>query len=174
MQNEVKIFEEKIIWNKKEFFCEYIDGLDFSNIKPITQVQALCFLPNRTFVIFEDINGNYGLPGGSIETGESLEKALFRELQEEAAVQPIKYGPLLYLRITNLSKKPLAITYQVRYWALVKLLNEKVSDPVGKAMRRRIVKEKELLKLVKWGKKLKIYLEQMKKLRTQQIVSTKY
>lgn len=164
MLKKTIFFEEKIIWDKREFFCEYIDNQDFSHIKPITQVQALCFLPNKTFVIFEDIKGKYGLPGGSVEIGESLEEVLFRELREEAAIQPIKYGPLLYLRITNLSKKPPTITYQVRYWALVKLLHKKIFDPAGKAVRRHIVNEKKLLKLVRWGKKLEIYLEQMKKL----------
>ena len=163
----MKIFEEKTTWGDEEFFCEYIDDLDFSKIKPITQAQALCFTSDGEFVIYEDTQGNYGLPGGSVEKGESLEEALFRELREEAAVRPIDYGPLLYLKVTNLSKKPPKVTYQVRYWAHVELLNEGTSDPDGKAIKRHLVDEKGLLEYVKWGKKLKIYLDQMKKLRKQ-------
>lgn len=164
----MKIFEEQTTWGDEKFFCEYIDDLDFSKIEPVTQVQALCFTSNRKFVIYEDIHGNYGLPGGSVEKGESLEEALFRELREEVAVRPIEYGPLLYLKITNLSQRPPTITYQARYWARVELLDEEVSDPAGKAIRRYVVSEKKLLEYVKWGEKLKVYLNQMKKLHRQE------
>lgn len=163
--SQEKIFEEKTLWQDKEYFCEYIDSQDFSKIKPITQVQALCFLPTGEFVIFEDKNRKYGLPGGTVEKGETLDEALFRELREEAAVKPIKYGPLLYLRIVNLSEDSVKITYQVRYWALVDLLNEAVSDPDGKAIRRLLVNEEDLIKRLNWGKKLEVYLAQLKKMR---------
>jgi phosphoribosylformylglycinamidine (FGAM) synthase PurS component len=53
----------------------------------------------------------------------------------------------------------------VRYWALVNLLNEAVSDPDGKAIRRLLVNERDLIKRLNWGKKLEIYLAQLKKMR---------
>ena len=67
LQNKTRIFEEKTTWGKKEYFCEYIDDIDFSKITPITQVQAICFLPSGEFVVYEDVNGKYGLPGGTID-----------------------------------------------------------------------------------------------------------
>lgn len=160
----MKMYEEITKWGDETFFCEYIKDTDFSNLTPITQVQALCFTKDGNFVIFEDSKGRFGLPGGTVESGESLEEALARELYEEAAVKIIEHGPLLHLRVTNLSSKPSRVDYQVRYWANVELLDEKVSDPAGKAVRRHVVNKKELFGYVKWGKKLEIYYDEAKKL----------
>jgi ADP-ribose pyrophosphatase YjhB (NUDIX family) len=165
MNSKEKIFEERTYWENKEYFCEYIDDNDFSKISPITQVQALCLLPTGEFVIYKDKSGKCGLPGGTVESRETLKQTLFRELKEEASIRPLEYGPLLYLRITNLSEKPMRITYQVRYWALVESLTDEISDPDGKAVERLFVSESEMLKCLDWGKKLDLYLSQLKKIK---------
>ena len=165
MGSKEKIFEERTYWGDKEYFCEYIDDNDFSKISPITQVQALCLLPTGKFVIYKDKGGKYGLPGGTVEKGEALKQTLFRELKEEASVRPVEYGPLLYLRVTNLSEKPIRITYQARYWALIESLADEISDPDGKAVERLFVSENEMLKYLDWGRKLNIYLSQLKKIK---------
>lgn len=162
-ENRKKIFEEMVSWQESEYLCEYFDAQNFSKIAPITQVQALCMLATGEFVVYKDTNGNYGLPGGTVELGETLDETLFRELKEEASVKPTHYGPLLYLKLTELSQKPEVVTYQVRYWAVVEPLEQAVHDPAGKAIERVIVQEENLINLLGWGKKVEVYLKQLKR-----------
>jgi 8-oxo-dGTP pyrophosphatase MutT (NUDIX family) len=159
----MKISQETVSWKDKKFICEYYDGKDFSSISPITQVQALCITHDGNFVIYRDREGHYGLPGGSVEPGESLEEALTRELFEEAAVVPKKIVPLLYLKFTHLPKDLGIVTYQVRYCVLVNILNQEVNDPAGKATERKIVDKAKMKKLLNWGKKVEIYLDELEK-----------
>ena len=160
----MKVFTEKMIWEGEEYFSEFFDGRDFSGLSPITQVQALCFLPNGQFVIFEDNKGRFGLPGGSVEPGETLEEALHRELDEEAAIELLDFGPLLYLKNINPPSAPVRETYQVRYWAKVQPSEKPVDDPAGKSIARHVVSEQELIRKLNWGRKLDLYLATAKRL----------
>lgn len=159
----MSLLEEKTLWGDKEYLCEYLNDIDFEKYAPITQVQALCIDENNRdeYVIFENINHEFGLPGGTVEKNEGLDETLMRELEEEAAVRPVSFGPLLIVKITDLSS--MEVTYQARYWALVKKLDQEVNDPDGKSIRRVVVNREEIHQYVKWGKKLDVYLNKWDK-----------
>lgn len=167
--NQKPIHTQEVMWKGDKFIAELYDSTDFSNLSKITQVQAVCFVKGSdNIVIYKDKDGNYGLPGGSVEEGESLEESLKREIREEVACKLLDYGPLLYIqsykeRDENKKEK---YGYQVRYWANVKPLDEEVNDPDGKAIERITTTPEKALDLLDWGKKAEIYLEKAKEKRS--------
>jgi len=156
INNEDIIFTEETTWGSNRYQIDYLEVIDFSGFSPITQVQALCFNEPGSLTIYKDTKGCYGLPGGTVEEGESLEAALRREIKEEVAAELRTYGPLLLLRVTDVSTK--TINYQARYWATVSLLLQPVDDPAKKAITRHSVNVANLPDYLKWGKKVDLYL----------------
>lgn len=158
MPTDKIIYQEEQYWKGQKYVTEYVDSIHFESIHPITQVQALCLDENGRYVIYQDRDGNYGLPGGTVED-ETLEEALLREIAEEVACSVLEYRPLLYLKNTNPPGAMVETTYQVRYMALVRPFAERIGDPAGKSVQRVLVSNaSELRALLNWGKKMEIYL----------------
>ncbi len=159
-----ELFQETFIWKNNPYQCRYLDTTSFDTFHPVNQVQALCMLDSdpNTFVIYEDNKGAYGLPGGTVESGETLLETLSRELMEEVSVQVIDCKPLLLVEVydVNLDKT----YYQARYWAQVKLKSDVINDPDGVSQKRHLVNENQLLLKLNWGRKLDEYLKKYKSL----------
>ncbi len=60
-------------------------------------VKALIFDDEKRILVFEDREGNWEMPGGGWEHGESLDECLKRELREEMSVTPEKIGPVAFI-----------------------------------------------------------------------------
>lgn len=163
--NNDLIHTQEVVWKGNKFIVELYDSTNFSDLSKVTQVQAVCFAENSNeVVIYKDKDGNFGLPGGSVEEGESLEEALRREIKEEVACKLLNFGPLLYVQSykegdENEKEK---YGYQVRYWGNVKPLEEKVNDPAGKSIKRIITTPEKALKKLNWGEKAEIYFKRAK------------
>ena len=159
------IHREELNWKGTVYDVELYEADEFDTLAPVTQVQAVLFVTKDQIVIYKDIDGYYGLPGGSIEPGESLEQALRREVKEESACEIMDFGPLGFMK--NTKKPGNSVSYQVRYWAQVKLLDEPVHDPCGTAISREVVSLEEAAEKLKWGERgkilLKVGLEKFKK-----------
>lgn len=128
------------------------DDLGFTN-----QAQAVPFVDDDHIVIFKHIDGYYSLPGGTIEEGEKFEEALKREIREECACEVLGCGLIGYVKDTQLSDNK--VKYQLRYWAKVKLLDEPINDPCGKAVGREVVKLEEANDKLNWGERGQILLD---------------
>lgn len=152
------LYKDNLDWKGILHDMELYESDEIGDLVSVTQVQAIPFADDKNIVIFKHIDGYYGLPGGTIEKGESFEEALRREVKEECACEILDYGLIGYIKDTQISP-PGNMKYQLRYWAKVKLLDEPVNDPDGKALSREIVNIKEANQKLNWGKKGEALLE---------------
>lgn len=151
------IFEGNLDWKGIAHKMELYEADDISDLQPITQAQAVPFVDQNHIVIFKHLDGYYGLPGGSVEEGEKFEEALKREVYEECACEVLDCGLIGYVKDIQLPDNQ--VKYQLRYWAKVKLLDEPVNDPAGKALVREVVSIEEAIKKLSWGERGEKLLE---------------
>jgi 8-oxo-dGTP diphosphatase len=128
----------------------WVDGLPPDEL-PVTQVYGWCFTPDGALIVLED-GGQYTLPGGKPETGETFAETLRREAREEGqlilgAILPFGYR-LVEGDPAVLGGKPYA---QVRAVALVERLLPPAMDPAtGRWYRRLAVPPEEALRRLAW------------------------
>lgn len=159
------LFKNELNWKGTVFIEEFFADTDFSNISPITQVQAVTFVDKDNVALFQHIDGYFSLPGGKVELDENLEESLRRECIEEMQAGIVSFAPIGYLR--NYPKeKPENVTYNVRYVALVKLLDKPIEDPCKKAVGRVVVPVSQASLKLGWGKKSDILIKKAKEIFT--------
>lgn len=147
---------EKWIYNGREVYSRWIPSNDYRKFKPITQVYGVCFTKNNKILIVNDL-GNWKLPGGTPEKGETPEETLKREVFEEATVIIKNYqmiGAQEVIFPNNPDKKQGDHFYQLRYFVMIDKIEKQTSDPATKrTMKRKFIKPSEFKKYIKWGKK---------------------
>ncbi|MBN2101209.1 NUDIX domain-containing protein [Candidatus Dojkabacteria bacterium] len=154
-QNSILVEESD--WKGVPYVTEIYDSIDFDVLSPVTQVQAVCFLNKKEVVLYEHVDGYYGLPGGHVKEGEDIKTALEREISEEIACKLVDFGPVCYAK-TYKKDSPEKVSYNLRFWAKVELLDSKVKDPDNKALRRVVVPFCEAPEKLAWGKKGEVLL----------------
>jgi 8-oxo-dGTP pyrophosphatase MutT (NUDIX family) len=147
---------------KEKGYVEEIFSLDtVEGLPSISQVQALCFMDKDTIVLYENIQGFYGNPGGSLEGDETWEIALKRELIEEAQLKLIK-GVVIGVERVHYPESN-TYTYFLRIAAQVELIDAPIQDPDGKGIGRKVVGIEKYVEELGWGKKGEVLLALAKK-----------
>ncbi|MCL5733817.1 MAG: NUDIX hydrolase [Patescibacteria group bacterium] len=141
----------KFTWNGEEVLVEWMPGgIELiKKYKPITQALGLCVNDNNEVIIVSDDEGkNWGLPGGTVEPGETIQQTLEREVMEEVDIEISEIKFLGLQKIINKSN----IIYQSRFFCRVKKVLPQTIDPAkGKILMRKFVPLRDLNKILKWG-----------------------
>lgn len=131
---------------------EYSDCDDFSSL-PIDQCRqtyGVCFYENKMVIVHNGPKQRWGLIGGTIEAGESLDETFSREIQEEANMEVLKKAPIGYQKVTDTRDN--SVVYQLRYVALVRPYGPFVSDPAGSIIEIKLIDPTDYKQYFDWGK----------------------
>jgi 8-oxo-dGTP pyrophosphatase MutT (NUDIX family) len=67
-------------------------------------VKALIFDEQDRLLVFQNQTGNWEMPGGGWEHGETLDSCMNRELYEEMHIRPSAVGPVSFVYVGKSSK----------------------------------------------------------------------
>jgi len=139
----------KLNWFGKNIELEFFADTKFEGRELITQIQAVFFINQDQIVLYKSGRGNYGCPGGHRKEGESWMETLKREIREEISAEVIECGSIGYLRERNLATNE--IKYFLRYWTLVRLLDEQINDSDDEKRERFVFSISEAIEKLAWG-----------------------
>lgn len=134
-----------------EYIFEYSDADSFDNldITKCTQTYAVCFCGEKIVIGFGGQKNAWGLIGGTIEKGETLEQTLRREIKEEANMKVLKYRPIGYQKVTD--TRDGNFFYQLRYVCIVQPYGPFVADPDNGITEIKLIDPKEYKQYFDWG-----------------------
>jgi ADP-ribose pyrophosphatase YjhB (NUDIX family) len=113
----------------EKYIFEYFDCDSFEDLpqNEIKQCYAVAFHKDKIVIVHNIKKGTWGLVGGSVENGETIDETLSREVQEESNMKVISHRPIGCQRVTEVHTGK--IYYQLRYFAIVEPYGPFVSDP---------------------------------------------
>ncbi len=134
-----------------DYIFEYSDADSFDNLDKTkcTQTYAVCFCGEKMVIVHHGKKDSWGLIGGTIEKGESLEETLKREIQEESNMKVVSFLPIGYQKIIDTRDSTFA--YQLRYVCTAIPYGEFISDPAGSIDKIKLIDPKDCKKYFDWG-----------------------
>lgn len=134
----------------KSYRVEYHDSDSFDGLPAdlCTQVYGVCFLGDKLLIGLGGRKQGWGLIGGTVETGESFEQTLEREIKEESNMRVVKSLPIGYQIVYEDDGR----NYQLRYACMVEPLGEFESDPGGTIMAIKLIDPADYKQYFDWGK----------------------
>jgi 8-oxo-dGTP pyrophosphatase MutT (NUDIX family) len=136
---------------------------DFSKMKDVRQCYGICFDKKDKILIINN-KGNWYLPGGTPEQGETFEQTLIREIDEEADVEIDKIKPLGYNRIEEIKNGKKSVFYQLRFVAKVSRIKKQTIDPATNTQfKRKFINPKDFLAYTLWGRPGEAMIEGLEK-----------
>lgn len=138
-------------WNGLINRLEYFDADDFNSlpIEQCSQVYGVCFLGDRIIIVRDGPTNQWSLPGGTIEKGETIERALARELLEETNTKLLRWIPIGAQKVIFPDGN---FSYQLRVVAVVEKIGEFISDPGGGIQENKYISPHDVKKYFDWGK----------------------
>jgi len=117
--------------------------------KILQGVHAYCFYNGKLVVVYSDTKKYWTPPGGGIESGETYEEAVIREVKEETNMKVLSQRLIGY---QDIYEKDGRIVRQTRSVCLVEPYGPFVSDPDGDIDEIKIIDPAEYKKYFDWGK----------------------
>ena len=111
------------------------------------RVYGFAFTPEGTMLLVSDAGGEYWLPGGGVEAGETAAAALARELREEAAASLTACEKLGTQLAENEKGEQ---SYQAFYWCRITLAEKFL--PQFEISERKLVEPHTFLDELFWGR----------------------
>ncbi|MDO8467841.1 MAG: NUDIX hydrolase [Nanoarchaeota archaeon] len=138
--------------NEEASYLTWYNNKDFSKLKNVKQIYGICF-DNLDKICIINVTGNWTLPGGTPEKGESFEQTLMREVDEEADIEIKNIKPIGYNKIEQIKNRVKSTFYQLRYIANIVKIKPQTIDPAhNKIPKRKFISPEEFLEYCPWGK----------------------
>lgn len=112
-----------------ETIFDYFDCDSFDEIRDLNcaQCYGYCFHKDKLVIVKNGKKNTWGPVGGTVESGETLEETLAREVIEESNMRITHHQPIGYQRATYNNNKPQ--DYQLRFYCEVEPIGPFVADP---------------------------------------------
>lgn len=147
----MKIIDTYIGYKGVKYIFEYHDVDSFLDLplEKCQQCYAVCFYYNKMVIVYNEKKNTWGLVGGTIEKGETLEETLRREVKEESNMEIISFLPLGFQKAIDTRDND--FVYQLRYVCTVRPYGEFVTDPAGSITEIKLIDLKDYKKYFDWG-----------------------
>lgn len=136
------------------FVYRDVDSLDELEGEKIKGVHAYCFCGDKLVVVYAESKGSWGPPGGAVESDETIEEAVVREVFEETNMRVLKQKIFGYLEALEPER-----TIQTRSVCIVEPIGEFMSDPDGDVTEIKLIDPKDANDYFDWGENGKRQLE---------------
>lgn len=146
------ITEEHIGHSGVRYIFEYKDTNSFDNLplEMCKQTYGVCFYEDRLVIGYGGVKKHWGLIGGKVELGETLEETLAREIKEESNMKVLSSKPIGYQKVTD--TRDGSEIYQLRYACIVEPYGPFVSDPDGSITEIKLIDPADYKQYFDWGK----------------------
>ena len=121
---------------------ENLDG----KIQILSGVHAFCFCDGKLVVVYAENKKYWTPPGGGIESGETYEQAVIREVQEETNMKVLHQELIGFQDIYE----PDRIVRQTRSFCIVEPYGNFVSDPDGEITEIKLIDPKDFKQYIDW------------------------
>lgn len=131
--------------------AEYFDVDSKSEIPDYTwhQVYVIGSLDGKVPLVIHRNPSQDNLPGGGIESGETIEEAARREIEEELNMEIIDWQSIGYQVCTRRSTGQ--VSNQFRIYATLRKIGEFINDPGGSVIGHKLVNLAEVNKCIDYG-----------------------
>lgn len=126
-----------------------IDSLAELDGRIVHGVHAYCFCGDELVIVYSEAKGYWTPPGGGVERGETVEKAIVREVLEETNMRVLKQRVIGYQEVFE----PHRVTTQVRSVCVVEPIGPFVADADsdGDVTEIKLIDPKDIKQYFDWG-----------------------
>lgn len=101
-----------------------VESLEELGDRTVHGVHAFCFAGDKLVIVYSEVKGYWTPPGGGVESGETVEEAIVREVLEETNMRVLKQRVIGYQEVSESQR----LTTQVRAVCIVEPIGPFVAD----------------------------------------------